>query len=537
MLAKLYRTLTDFVIDEVKTARYLFFIVGIGFGLFTFFGDNEPIKGVIKHEWINAFDTFVAFGLFLALVLFPKTEKYYKQLGYALIYVLNLGNVYLLWGTSFTEQYAYQFIVVYAIAGWFFRTDVAYMAHAITVNVALVVCSLLAEHQDKATFDFYATYIIAAITQLVLIRNRFNIEQQSIESEKRYRLLAENSFDVICTHHADGSMGFVSPSVKRLLGYTPDELIGRKPYEIVHPEDKHIIRSLNLSEPNHPSIQNPVQYRMQHKDGGYIWIETIFVPLEKTKGVQDVVLSQTRDIRRSKSYQAQLEERTRELERSNSDLETFAYVSSHDMQEPLRMISNYMQLLKKRYSDKLEPEAVEYIEYANKGAVTLSQLIKDLLSYSRISRTEIKREPVNMNELFNEVKHTLQIQIADKNATVTTDPLCTVMADRNLLFLVLQNLILNGLKYNLNEAPEVHVSCSPQNGFQLFCVRDNGMGINPTHQQYIFEPFKRLHTKNEIPGTGLGLSICKKIIDRSGGRIWVESAEGQGARFYFTLPA
>jgi PAS domain S-box-containing protein len=534
MLAEFYKRVTDFVLDEVKTARYLFLMTAIGFAGFTFFGDNEPIKGPLKHEWVNAIDALYALLIFLLLSFIKESQKHYKEFGYSLIYLLNLGNVFLLYGTSFNEQYAYQFIVVYTISGWFFRNEKAYIIHTVAINAALIITSLLSEHSTKASFDFYGTYIIASLAQLVLIRYRFGIEDKLAESEKKYRLLAENSFDLICIHNTDGRLEFISPSIKRLLGYEPEELLGRKPYEIVHPDDQHIIRSIKMDISEDVSLQAPAQYRLRHKDGSYIWLETIFVPLEDSN--EHLILSQSRDIRRSKRYQQMLEERSKELERSNADLETFAFVSSHDIQEPLRMISNYMQLLKRRYKGQLDADADEYIEYANRGAIMLSQLIRDLLSYSRITRTEMIKSVVYVDELMKDVSNHLSVQLKEKEAKVICGELGTISCDRNLMMLVLQNLISNGIKYNQNPSPEVTISCKWLGREKLFIVSDNGIGIAPEHQERIFEPFHRLHTKTEYPGTGLGLSICKKIVERHNGKIWLESEPGKGTTFYFTLP-
>ncbi len=536
MLKRLNQTLSKLIDHELRTAQLLFLFLAVGFTAFTFFGDNLPVKGPLKHEWLNGIDALTAFVIFVGLLFYKPLQKRYQQCAYVFMYTMNVVNIFLLYGTSFNIQYAYQFIVAYTISGWFFRDKKNWLIHMVVMNVLLIIVTLVSEKSTATTFDFYATYIVASFAQAVLIHFRFSIEEKLTVSEKMYRLLAENSFDLICIHNADGSLEFISPSIKRLLGYDPAELVGRKPYEIIHTDDREIVRALNLSVPNHPSIQHPSQYRLQHKNGTYVWVETIFIALEGSDGIKNTVLSQSRDIRRSKGIQLQLEERTKELERSNADLETFAFVSSHDMQEPLRMISNYMQLLKKRYGGKLDKDADEYIEFANKGAIHLQQLIRDLLSYSRITRTELKRVSVNMNEAIDEVLRNIQVEIREKNAKVNREQLCAVEVDRNLLMLVIQNLILNGIKYNHSANPEIKISCAKHDRETIFCFADNGIGIKPEYQQRIFEPFHRLHTKAEIGGTGLGLSISKKIIERLGGRIWLESEFEKGSKFFFSLP-
>jgi PAS domain S-box-containing protein len=536
-LYKVFKSLlTDFLFNELKTARLLFAVLALGFAMFAVFGDNEPMKGYIPHRAINWIDSAAAFLILLALF----TDKYkhlYQQFAYAYIYLINLGSVYILYGTSFNEQYAYQFIVAYVVSGWFFRHEWLYYLHTLIINAALVITSLFSEHATQSSFDFYATYLIAAFAQLVLIKYRFGLEEELRENGNKYRLLAENSRDIICIHEPDSTVAYVSPAITRILGYSENEVVGKKLYDFVHPDDKILLRTLNLAEPEHPSVHDPVQYRILDKNGNYHWLETVFKTVKDEVTGKDKVMTQSRDIRRSKGYQIQLEERSVELERSNADLETFAFVSSHDMKEPLRMISNYMQLLKKRYGDTLNKEANEYIDYANRGAVTLQRLIQDLLAYSRITRTEIKREEVSLAKVAGEAIANVELMVREKNGAVKYETDCRISTDAGLLVLVLQNLIENGIKYNNNKHPVVELGCIKEEHSVVVYVRDNGEGIAENHQQRIFEPFHRLHTKAEIPGTGLGLSICKRIVERLGGRIWVKSALGEGTTFYFSLPA
>lgn len=200
------------------------------------------------------------------------------------------------------------------------------------------------------------------------------------------------------------------------------------------------------------------------------------------------------------------------------------------------MISNYMQLLKKRYDGKLDEQAQEYIDYANKGASNLQQLLRDLLSYSRITRTEIKRELVDLNDVMKDVLKNIEVPVMEKSAEVVFNHLPQINTDRNLIMLVLQNLVLNGVKYNRANIPQVTVTSENSAGRVLLTIADNGIGIKAEHQQRIFEPFYRLHTKAEFSGTGLGLSICKKIVERQGGNISVSSAEGKGSIFTVSLP-
>jgi hypothetical protein len=224
------------------------------------------------------------------------------------------------------------------------------------------------------------------------------------------------------------------------------------------------------------------------------------------------------------------------LKRSNEDLQQFAYVASHDLQEPLRMITGYTSLLARRYRGKLDKDADEFISYAVDGAKRMQGLIQDLLSYSRVGTQGKAFELTDCEVVLTRTLASLQAAIEESGATVTHEPLPTVVADQTQLGQLFQNLIGNAIKYRNSRPPEVHVSCTRTASEWAFAVKDNGIGIDPRYAARIFVIFQRLHTREEYPGTGIGLAVCKKIVERHGGNIWMESRPGDGATFYFTLP-
>lgn len=226
-----------------------------------------------------------------------------------------------------------------------------------------------------------------------------------------------------------------------------------------------------------------------------------------------------------------------ELARSNQDLEQFAYVASHDLQEPLRMVATYTQLLAERYRGQLDDNADKYIHYAVDGALRMQALVEDLLAFSRIGRQGTDLQSTDCNAVLETAVKNLHAAIHESGAQVTHDPLPTVLADGSQLLQVFQNLVGNALKFRGSDPPAIHLSASKKRSEWIFSVADNGIGVAPEYAEVIFVIFKRLHTRAEYPGSGIGLSICKKIIERQGGRIWVESQPGQGATFQFTLPA
>jgi light-regulated signal transduction histidine kinase (bacteriophytochrome) len=258
--------------------------------------------------------------------------------------------------------------------------------------------------------------------------------------------------------------------------------------------------------------------------------------------------------------EAELQHQKQDLARSNAELQQFAYVASHDLQEPLRMVTSYLELLERRYKGQLDPKADQFIAYAVDGAVRMQTLINALLSYSRIGTREQLFEPVNCAEVLQDVLTNLQITIAQNNALITHDRLPQVSGDRTQLTQLFQNIINNGIKFRREETPHIHLGVTRLSDKWLFSIRDNGIGIESQYIDRIFVIFQRLHSRSEYPGTGIGLAICKKIVERHGGKLWVESQTdakaantlatstqahntqahntqaGQGSTFYFTLP-
>ncbi|MGH1363324.1 MAG: CHASE domain-containing protein [Calditrichia bacterium] len=231
-----------------------------------------------------------------------------------------------------------------------------------------------------------------------------------------------------------------------------------------------------------------------------------------------------------------LQDKTTKLERSNEELEQFAYVASHDLQEPVRMVGNFTELLAKQYQGQLDEKADQYIEFITDGARRMKTLINALLTFSRVSKEEAPFEPVECLTMINNVKINLKRVIEENQAAITHDALPTVNANASLLGMVFQNLISNGIKFCRGRKPEIHIGVEEQGRSWRFSVRDNGIGIDPQFAQKIFVIFQRLHTRSEFPGAGIGLSICKRIIQRHDGKIWLETQPGKGSIFYFTIP-
>lgn len=241
-------------------------------------------------------------------------------------------------------------------------------------------------------------------------------------------------------------------------------------------------------------------------------------------------------IRERERVEEKLKQTMAEFARSNSELELFAYVASHDLQEPLRMVTSFTQLLEKRYKNKLDKDADEFIEFILDGATRMQSMINDLLQYSRVGTRGKPFKLTDFESVFGQSLVNLKIAIDENNAIITHDPLPTLMADSTQMIEVFQNLISNAIKFRSKESPQVHVSALKKRNDWVFSVRDNGIGIAPEFFDKLFILFQRLHSRSEYPGTGIGLAVCKKIVERHGGKIWVESEPDKGSTFYFSIP-
>ena len=330
----------------------------------------------------------------------------------------------------------------------------------------------------------------------------------------------------------NGHFQLVNRQLAYILGYEEDELIGRPSLGFVLAEDRDTVRE-NAVSMLKGGCSLGYEFRVVNKQAKIKWVMETVVPIYYRR--KRATLGSLIDVTERKQMEERLQQITSEMQRSNTELEQFAYVISHDLQEPLRMVSSYTQLLAKRYSNKLDADADEFIAYAVDGAKRMQTLLHDLLDYSRVGTRGKPFSLVNCEHIVEQAMANLKIAIEECGASVSYDVLPTIMGDEGQLVRLFQNLIGNAIKFRREEAPQVHISAQRRNNIVTFTVKDNGIGIDPQHSQSIFEIFRRLHTREEYPGTGMGLAICKKIVERHGGHISVQSQPGQGSTFYFSV--
>jgi PAS domain S-box-containing protein len=358
--------------------------------------------------------------------------------------------------------------------------------------------------------------------------NLLQINKALEESEERFHDLADNIPNLAWMADATGWIFWYNTQWFDYTGTTLEEMKGWGWQKVHHPD---YVESITEEWEFNIKAGKPYDniFPLKGKDGKYRWFLTRVTPIRDEQGKLLRWFGTNTDI-------TELKQSEEELKRSNIELERFAYVSSHDLQEPLRMVTLYSQLLERRYKDNLDNDANDFIEYIVEGANRMRQLIDDLLEYSRVTSQAKEFEKVDLEKVLDVVLHNLAIPIQENNVTISHDSLPTVFVDKNQMVQVFQNLINNAIKFHGQNTPNIYISAQKDDQKWKFAVKDNGIGIEPKHQKQIFKVFKRLHTREEYPGTGIGLSITQKIIIHHGGQIWVESELGKGTTFFFTIP-
>lgn len=345
---------------------------------------------------------------------------------------------------------------------------------------------------------------------------------------------ATNGILIADARRPDVPTVYCNAAFENITGYAKEEVVGR---------NCRFLQGQDHDQPDLDAIRQAIrdgtegqaELRNYRKDGTVFWNEFYIAPVRDSQGTLTHFIGVQTDITRRKNQEAELARKTEALAQSNAELQQFAYVASHDLQEPLRMVASYTQLLRKRYKGKLDADADEFIEYAVDGADRMQRLIRDLLEYSRVGSENKSFESTECELIWQHVMRNLSASIRDHHATVTHDPLPTIYANPTLLTQVFQNLIGNALKFHGSSPASIHVGATSLSDGWEFFIRDNGIGIPPDQRDRIFAVFQRLHGRSDYPGTGIGLAICKRIVEKHDGTIWVNSEPGKGSTFYFTV--
>ena len=500
--------------------------------------------GQVGKQMVYTMAGLLTLGSFLFFAFVPLPRAYYPELFFgrpeefvpglffllALIGYLRKGH----WKTNTFEHWLVLSVLVGLVG------QVAYMSFSYQLFDGMF---------DVAHLLKKISYVLVLVGLLTSMYHLFRRAEDSVEeiraasealreSEKQFRDLYNNAPAAYLAVGKDARIQRANEQTTHLLGYALDEVIGRPVFDLYAdtPAGKEKARQVFQRFVAGEQTRDE-ELQMRHADGRLIWIGLTVEPVRDAHGEILETRSIVIDITERKQAEAALQKYADELKRSNKELEQFAYVVSHDLQEPLRTVNSFVKLLEKRYQGQLDADADTFIGFIVDGTSRMQALIRDLLGLSRVGLHTLKQEAIDVNELLGRTLSGMQTTLVEAEAEVTHDALPTVEADATQLSLLLQNLISNAVKFRGDSPPCVHVSAHRSNGSWRFAVQDNGIGIKVDLQERIFEVFRRLHSRNKYDGTGIGLAICKKIVERHGGRIWVESEEGQGATFFFTIPA
>lgn len=486
--------------------------------------------------------------------------RYFVSVGMSLLAV---GLTYLFWPIVNTAPFMFAFAAV-AVSAWYgglvpgffsalistatldfilieptyrvFGQTSDVLVFIIFTLVALLISTLSDQSiRARTALEEKATELKASLAERTTLANQ--ISQERIEFERIINTLpgivyeGAGSFDL-----NNQTMSFISDYAENMLGYNSTFWKNHNFWQtMIHPDDwEEAVYKTRLTYET--GWSEPVLFRAITSEGDTRYLESYHQVISDENDDEIRTCGVVMDVTERKKSEIALAKFAVQLNRSNQELEQFAYVASHDLQEPLRMVISYLQLLERRYKDQLDSDAMEFIDFAVDGANRMKTLIMDLLAYSRIHRNQDEFQPVRLGEVLERVKANLSLIAEETKAVITADDLPEVLGNPTQLESLLQNLVENAIKYRGEKAPIIHIG-SKNNGKEwVISVSDNGIGIEEKYLKRIFSIFQRLHTRDEYPGTGIGLAVCSKVAEKHGGKIWVESTPDEGSIFYFTLP-
>jgi PAS domain S-box-containing protein len=486
--------------------------------------------------------------------LMTPARAYYPRLawGSGLVLLAGILTIDVLGGINVNPSVLYGTVLLVCL---FYSSSRRTLWLLTGLAVALTFAAFAIKGGDTRSF---VTRLLATVsigtTALVLDsfqRSRGQTRSVSALAEKlramssQMQLILDSAGEGIYGVSADGKTTFVNPAAARMCGFEPHELVGKVQHELIHHTHPNGTPYPVKDCPIYATLTDGITHRVDsevfwRKDGTHFPVEYSSTPIRGQDGAIVGAVVVFSDITERKLTEQTLTEQASELKRSNEELGQFAYVASHDLQEPLRMVASYTQLLSRRYKGKLDQSADEFIHYAVDGAQRMQTLINDLLQYSRVGTRAKPFEPTDLGKVVQIALINLKIAIEESGAKINVPPqLPTMTVDNSQMTQLFQNLIGNGIKFRRPDVPpviDISVERNATDDGWQFAIRDNGIGIAPEHHERIFIIFQRLHTREQYAGTGIGLAVCRKIVERHGGKLTVQSEPDHGATFSFSLP-
>ena len=478
-------------------------------------------RGWFKRE--KLLETFACFGLALLTGQIVFLGWYQETFsGFAKGYFM---FVFLTWSALRFDRHAVTLIIFMA----------AIQALSGAVNQVGYFADDIAKTGLLNYWFFIMVLTLIGVTMALIIYARDQSNQALQEQKDFLNTILENEPECVKVISLDGKLLQMNQAGLDMLEV--ESLNALQKYSLadfVLTEDR--VDFMNLFKEIRMGNTASLEFRIKGLRGTIRWLDLHATGLRDKGGQVNALLGVTRDITERKKAEVALAKKNEELERSNAELQQFAYVASHDLQEPLRMVSSYTQLLARRYKGKLDQDAEDFIGYAVDGANRMHDLINDLLTYSQVGSHSPNFVRTDFNEVLKQILALLQCSITESAANITFDPLPTVWADTRMIIQLLQNLLSNAIKFHGSLPPQIHIGAYQNQTEWVFSVKDQGIGIAEDQFERMFVIFQRGHSRAEYPGTGIGLALCKRIVEYHGGRIWVESTLGQGATFWFSLP-
>ncbi len=427
---------------------------------------------------------------------------------------------------KFTQDPLIIINIIHSLEDFYMKTQDAAFKLYIKLRTASAERTTKLQAEQDATMK-YANELKEVNDKLLHQSKKLNIKTEELkDSNNRIEAILESINDGFYSLDNNWNFTYLNARAQNSLGKPREELIGKNIFEVLP-----VLNNSNFGESFKKAMNEKV---MIHLEGYYslgdAWYEIRVYPSESGLSIFFM------DITERKNAEEKLTKQALDLTRSNEELQQFAYIASHDLQEPLRIISSYVQLLVRRYKSKLDDDADEFMKFILEGVNRMHSLIEDLLEYSSVDKNNNEFYKTSLEISFNQAKKNLLQTIKENEARIEADNFPELSIDQSQITQLFQNLLSNSIKYRSKNTPKIYISAIQKDNEWMFSVKDNGIGIEPQYFDKIFLIFQRLHTRSKYPGTGIGLAICKKIVEHHGGRIWVESEFGKGSTFFFTLP-